>query len=418
MTNIFDSFDKAFLDNYSDLQSYMVQAIKELVAVPTVNVARSDLHLFPYLKEPGQESLACEVLGRWLDGLGIGYEVHEGAPMRGNLIARWGEGTPELLVALHLDVVPPGELAKWEGRDPFVAVEEKGRLVGRGVMDNKGPIAAVLVALKAMKLAGIAPEGTLTVAGIASEEFHAANEPDPGVGFLLSKGLIKPDMALVPDVGENMTIIDIAEKGRISFVVEVEGKDGHASVPHRLNANMLMAEVLSAINRFEFGLEPHPLLGAPTLSIGIVRGGEASNTIPKECRAWVDVRYIPGQTAEGIRQALQERADKALQAWGAGGKATVKVESDAPPHAMEGSHPMVGALGRACEGVLAKQPAVIGIGGGTFAKGFNLGGIPAVGFGPGDEDQFHVAGESVSIEELMQFARVAGRLFVDLLGCR
>lgn len=416
MQGLVERFDAFFVANEAEIRRRVVEATRELVAVPTVNVGRDDLQLYPYLKEPGQETLACEVLGRWLDGLGIRYSVHEGGPLRGNLLAKWGSGTPELLVALHLDVVPPGKLEEWGGREPFVVSEEKGRLYGRGVMDNKGPLAAVLAAMWAMKAAGIEPVGTLHLAGIASEEYHAAGEKDPGVGFLMEQGLLKPDMALIPDVGENMGIIDIAEKGRVSFLLEVEGKDGHASVPHRLNANSLMGEVIHALNRFEFGLPSHELLGEPTMSIGIVRGGEAANTIPRVCKAWVDVRYIPGQTSEGIGGQLRAVAEEALRQWGAGGSVRLSVESDAPPHAMDGGHPLVSAVLRASEGVLASAPKVIGIGGGTFAKRFNLAGIPAVGFGPGDEDQFHVAGESVSVEELVQFARVAGRLFCDVLG--
>lgn len=416
MQALVERFDAFFQENGAEIRRRVVALTRDLVAVPTVNVGRHDLHLYPYLKEPGQETLACEVLGRWLDELGIVYRVHEGGPKRGNLLATWGSGKPELLVALHLDVVPPGKLEEWDGREPFVVSEEGGRLYGRGVMDNKGPLAAVMAAVWAMKAAGIEPAGTLHLAGIASEEYHAAGEQDPGVGYLMEQGLLKPDMALIPDVGENMGIVDIAEKGRVSFLLEVEGKDGHASVPHRLNANALMGEVIHALNRFEFDSPAHELLGSPTLSVGIVRGGEAANTIPRVSRAWVDVRYIPGQTSEGIRGQLKAVAESALLAWGAGGSIRLTVESDAPPHAMDGGHPLVGAVLRASRGVLPEEPKVIGIGGGTFAKRFNLAGIPAVGFGPGDEDQFHVAGESVSVDELVLFARVAGRLFCDVLG--
>lgn len=416
MKRALERFEEVFAARGAEIRERVVKLTSELVAVPTVNVSRDDLQLYPYLREPGQETLACEVLGRWLTELGIPFEVHEGAPLRGNLIARWGTGKPELLVALHLDVVPPGKEEEWNGKRPFEAVEENGLLVGRGVMDNKGPLASVLAALWAMKEAGIELKGTLTLAGIASEEFHAKGEKDPGVEYLMEQELLKPDMALIPDVGENMTIVDIAEKGRVSYLLEVEGKDGHASIPHRLNANMLMGEVMHGLNRFQFGKPAHPLLGEPTMSVGIIRGGEAANTIPKKCHAWVDVRYIPGQDSESIRKEIVAVAEQALKEWGAGGSVKVEVESDAPPHAMDGSHPLVGALLKATEGVLPKQPAVIGIGGGTFAKRFNLAGIPSVGFGPGDDDQFHVAGEHVSIDELVLFARVAGRLMCDLLA--
>ena len=58
------------------------------------------------------------------------------------------------------------------------------------------------------------------------------------------------------------------------------------------------------------------------------------------------------------------------------------------------------------------------MGGGTFAKAFNLGGIPAVGFGPGDDDQYHVADERVEARQLVDFAEVLACVAVDLLGTR
>jgi len=66
--------------------------------------------------------------------------------------------------------------------------------------------------------------------------------------------------------------------------------------------------------------------------------------------------------------------------------------------------------------VLGFRPEPFGIGGGTFAKAFNLGGIPAVGFGPGLEDQFHVVNEAIELEELVQFSLVAALIACDLLG--
>lgn len=404
-----------FHANRPAIERKIVEITRDLVRVRTVNPGKERLGDFPYLKVSGQETLACDVVAKVLKDWGIPYEIHEGAPMRGNILARLFEGERTLMMGLHLDVVPPGE--GWDS-DPFEVTEKDGMLVGRGVLDNKGPLAATLLAAWILKESGVKLNGTLQIAGLASEEFREPGQEDPGIEFLLKNRLIAPDMAVIPDIGEQMKVIDIAEKGRAVYGIRTTGVQAHGSTPEMgINAANLMARVLVALEELNLPHEVHPVLKSPTKNLGVLRSGMAANVVPWEAQAEVDVRFVPGQTAESVRQILEQTAVKALGTR-YGNKATVSVKtlSASEPHAISADHPLVHAIQANTKEVLGWVPEPIGIGGGTFAKSFNLGGIPAVGFGPGREDQFHVVNETIETQELTDFALIAALLACDLLS--
>jgi predicted dipeptidase len=96
----------------------------------------------------------------------------------------WGEGEPSLGLIFHGDVVPAPE-HQWKHK-PFVPRVEAGRLMGRGVVDDKGPIASALVSLAFARELGLKPQGkVLVIIGNGEEhdwkgmERYAATEPKP-----------------------------------------------------------------------------------------------------------------------------------------------------------------------------------------------------------------------------------------------
>jgi acetylornithine deacetylase/succinyl-diaminopimelate desuccinylase family protein len=404
-----------FHRNQDFVRRRIVEITRELVRQRTVNAGKSRLAEFPYLKVPGQETLACNVVADVLKDWGIPSEIHEGAPLRGNILAQLFHGKPVLMMGLHLDVVPPGD--GWE-TDPFDVVERDGQLIGRGVLDDLGPMASVLLGAWMLKESGVQLNGTLQIAGIASEEYREPGEEDPGVEFLLRKGLIRPDMAVIPDIGEEMKVIDVAEKGRCVFHIRTTGVQAHGSTPERgINAAHMMARVLCAIEDVKLVHEVHPMLKSPSMNLGVLRGGVAANVVPHECQADVDVRFVPGQSVEGIRSVLELAARKALEGrYGPQAMVQVTTASSVEPHAIPADHALVRSIQTCTKDVLGLVPTPIGIGGGTFAKTFNLGGIPAVGFGPGRDDQFHVVNETIELEQLVQFSLVSALLACDLLA--
>ncbi len=396
-----------FAQHRARYQQQIVDLLTDLVAQRTVNAGLERLPECPGQELPGEETRVADVLRPVLEDLGIPCEIHAAHPRRANLLATLGDEGPTMAVGCHADIVPPGD--GWDS-DPYVVTEKEGFLYGRGVLDNKGPLASCVAAMTLLKEVGVPLAGRFQLASIASEEFREPGQMDPGIEFLLHEGALKPDFAIIPDIGENMQGIDIAEKGRVEVRITAFGRQAHGSTPERgVNAVNLAARLITRIEAFTLPHEEHPWLGHPSINLGIIRGGAATNIVPGECSFILDIRYVPGQTVEGILGYLRGLAEEV------GGEFRIEAGRPSIPHAIDADNPLVHAIQANAELILGQRPEPFGMGGGTFAKTFNLGGIPAVGFGPGDDEAFHVANERIELAQLVDFAELLACVAVDLL---
>jgi len=168
--------------------------------------------------------------------------------------------------------------------------------------------------------------------------------------------------------------------------------------------------LLHRLEPFPFPFLEHPILGSPTLNVGEIKGGAAPNIVPGSCTISIDLRLVPGQTMQQVRDQLQTLASEIADDF------VVEVMDTRDPHAIDPEHFLVKAIQRNAEPILGMQPVPLGMGGATFAKWLNLHGIPSVGWGPGDDNAFHVADEYVSIEELVTFSLLISLVAIDLLG--
>ena len=106
---------------------------------------------------------------------GAGFETHvlrfsdADTPDIDNLFAKIGVGGPHLTFAGHTDVVPPGDVGKWQS-DPFSGTIENGQIYGRGAADMKGGVAASVAAvLNYIQTHGV-PKGTISFLITGDEE--------------------------------------------------------------------------------------------------------------------------------------------------------------------------------------------------------------------------------------------------------
>ena len=401
-----------FKENYEQLKDAIINLTIEMCREKTVNVVSEKLSEHPYLKIRGEEYRVAEIVKREFDSLGIPYEEYSRMVGRPNVIGIVGSGknSQKLLMAAHMDIVPAGD--GWD-TDPFEPAIKGDYIYGRGVLDNKGPLASCIIAAKVLKEV-VGEEniaGQLQIAALADEEAEDPDGIDYGIGFLLEENLIAPTYAIIPDIGENMKKIDIAEKGRTVFKIVSKGKQAHGSTPERgVNAIYHIAKLISEIEKLKFEFEPHPLLIKPTLNLGEIHGGAAANIVPGECFIILDIRTLPGQTKEKVIAQLESLTDKVE------GDFTVSVEAWSDPHKIDPDNALVNAIQENSEKYWGFKPEPFGMGGGTFAKTLNLKGIAAVGFGPGDDEAFHVANESVEIKQLVDFAEITCMVALDLLN--
>ncbi|MCL2825200.1 MAG: M20/M25/M40 family metallo-hydrolase, partial [Polyangiaceae bacterium] len=352
-----------FNTNRQRVRDDIVRITKDMVRQKTVNVTPDRLAEFPYLTVRGDEWKVAEIVARELDSAGIPFTSHGRIEKRPNLIARLGRNTSgsRLMLAAHMDIVPPGDPARWTKlSDPFDPIELDGMLYGRGVLDNKGPLAAAIVVAKMLKEVfgsdGIA--GQLQIAALCDEESTGPDGVDYGLGYLLEEKLIDATCAIAPDIGEFMQCIDIAEKGGGAMRIIANGVQAHGSTPERgVNAIYKMAKLLERLENFPFVYEPHPLLGSPTINVGVISGGAAPNVVPGDCSITIDLRLVPGQTMESVRDHMIAISKEIAEDF------VVEIEASRLPHAIDPSHPLVKTIQKCAEPVLGFRPEPVGMGG-------------------------------------------------------
>ncbi len=398
-----------FKMNKPRLRDDLLRILREMVAEKTVNVPSDKLPNFDYLKIRGEEWRVAKILKREFDKWGIRYDVFERTEGRPNVIGYVGKGSAadrKLFIACHMDVVPPGP--GWDS-DPWTMVEKDGKVYGRGVLDNKGPLVSSMIAAYVFKsVVGEEFPGQLQVSGMADEEATDLDGIDYGVHYLMEEKLINPTYAIIPDIGENMQSIDVSEKGRMVVRVTAKGIQAHGSTPERgVNAINKMAHFLTAFEAYRLKFDPDPILIRPTVNVGEIHGGAAANIVPSECYCDIDIRIVNSQTPEGVRAEIEAIAASIAPDF------VIDVQGATRPHAVSPDNILVRSI-QANAKQFDLDPKPFGMGGSTFAKGMNEHGILSVAFGPGDDTAFHVANEFVDIEQLMVFAELICLIAIDL----
>src|SRR5258708_1619863 len=117
---------------------------------------------------PGREREAAQWLREVMAAMGFAAAVTDVMPGRSNVIGVLDNGPgPAFAFNTHIDVVPAG--GGWS-HDPFMLREKDGRLYGRGACDAKGPMAAMLEAMRWLADNRARWSGTLLGVFVADEE--------------------------------------------------------------------------------------------------------------------------------------------------------------------------------------------------------------------------------------------------------
>lgn len=307
----------------------------------------------------------------------------------GNVVASRGTGEPHLLLNTHIDTV-----------SPYVPYErEEGVIRGRGSCDAKGPLAALLAAFLAVE-----PEGKVTLAITPDEE-------------TLSTGAHALSLEFDACVVGEPTDLDVcnAAKGRFEGSLTIGGENAHAAEPGEgTNAIRDAGRVLSALEGFDADRDPHPDLGAPTLTPTLIEGGSATNQVPAACRITLDRRSVPPETAAGFAEALSDRLDSRVPDVDATFRFTERETPFLEAFETPRDDPLVEALLEAGAGVVRPFTAA------TEASYFAAE-APTVVFGPGvltDEEGAVAHGdrEYVRVEEVERAASILETAVGALVG--
>jgi acetylornithine deacetylase len=195
----------------------------------------------------------------------------------------------------------------------------------------------------------------------------------------------------------------------VRWYLRTAGTAAHAAYPSRgENAIYRMGHVLTRLEAYARGLASgpaHPILGTPSLSVGVIAGGQAVNIVPAACRIEIDRRTLPHEDAAAVI-AGAGACLQGIEGWEADPPHLVASGMDVPEDAAVVQH-----LADAIRGVTGSV-AVEGAYYATDAGTFNAGGIPTVVFGPGDIALAHTAAEHIALAELRQATDIIRSLLI------
>ena len=365
--------------------------LSDLVAIPSMNpMGRGRTGV-----EYSEQSIAEFVHG-FLRRNAIDCELQQVLPGRPNVVGRIDAGAAQtILLEAHLDTVHADTMTV----EPFTPVVRDGKLYGRGSCDTKGAMAAFLRAvIQAMKT----PQRlryNIQLLFVADEEYRFT-----GAHYAVRKGL-KADFGIAGEPTQ-LRIVN-AHKGVTRWKIVTKGVSAHSAYPERgKNAIYAMSHVVDRLERYaaELYTKPgHPVLGAPSLSVGVIEGGQAVNIVPDRCSIEIDRRTLPDETAQDVldpvRALLADLPDWELK------------EPHLSVAGMEVSEsaPVVDALANSIKevcGSVAIEAAQYA----TDAGIYNSVGIPTVVFGPGDIAQAHTESEFIDLHQLTQAVAIIERV--------
>lgn len=347
----------------------VAEALAEAIRIPTVS------HQDPSLFDPRPFADLRALFERSFPK--VHAQLKRELAAEHSLLYTW-EGTdsslPPALLMGHLDVVPvePGTEGNWT-HPPFSGAIADGFVWGRGALDTKGSVVAILAAVEALLGEGFRPRRTVLLAFGHDEEVSgrrgakgiASLLASRGVrlGWVLDEGGAILAAGAVPGARAPVAMVGVAEKGYLTLKLTARGRGGHSAMPPRDNAVLHLARALRRLERSPFPARlreptrsflaavapampfPQRLLFAnlalagplvaramvrspttaalvqTTAAVTILQAGKKENVVPQTAEARVNLRLLPGDTVEGalarVRRAVGPRieVEPASEGW-------------------------------------------------------------------------------------------------------
>ncbi|WP_243300071.1 M20 family metallopeptidase [Bacillus litorisediminis] len=359
--------------------------------------------------EGGNEEKVALFVADYLRSLGIEVHIEEVVPGRPNVIGVVDSGKPgkTLLFEGHTDVVTEGDRKAWS-YDPFGAEIVDGLMYGRGTNDTKGNLACMITAVHSILQDQEEWSGKIILCIPCDEEGMML-----GIKHFIKQGWAdKVDGAIICEPEENQ--VCISQKGAMRVIVRTYGKMAHGAMPlSGINPNTRMAKIICALDELEQRekerLGKHPMLGWPSITPTIVQApvqGDAQiNVIPEQCMITLDIRTVPGQDHDTLKQQFQEILDD-LSSKDSEFRAEFEVIEERPWTETDKEDPVVRAIAQAVKDVTGKDPVYNGVPGATDGTFLHMAGVPIVTTGAGDREVPHQIDEYVDIEELAETTEI------------
>jgi acetylornithine deacetylase len=367
----------------------LLSLLQDLIQIESVNPALSS-------KGSGEAAIA-RYIGDYLSNLGLEVCFQEIEKNRVNVVGilKGSGGGPSLMLNGHTDTVSADTMEM----DPFAAEEKDGKIYGRGALDMKAGVAALIMAVRAIVAAGIKLKGDVILALVADEEYAS-------IGTETVVDAYTADAAIICEPTD-LDIV-IAHKGFAWIKIEIFGHAAHGSLPHRgVDAIVKAGKVLAAIDELgQTGLKKmtHPLLGSASIHASLIEGGTELSTYPDYCKIELERRNLPGEDRKQITEEMQALLQR------------IRLDLDVfffrPAFEISPDQPIVQTVSRAFESICHRTPKYEGMWAWLDSAILAQAGIPAVIFGPSG-DGAHAVIEYVDVESVITTTQVLIESIID-----
>lgn len=325
-----------------------------------------------------------------------GFRVHRDKV--GNVIGEIGEGSPIVLLCGHMDTV--------EGQIPVKL--ENGKLYGRGAVDAKGPLAAMIVA--ASNFVNGTFDGKILVVGVVDEE-----KGGTGIQHFVKEG-IQPDYAIFGEPSGLEKVV-FGYKGILTVKVIVETPSGHSAAPWLFeNAIEKAMEFWKQISRLHLREEKlkSRFYSITSCLTGIKGGNSSASFIPSHCEILIQLRIPPQLTPDQVFEEVKRKIDRYKST---NPKVKVTIEKVDVAKAFEADRRSV--IVRALAWGIRKTTLNYA----SFSRKTGTGDmnvlgnelkIPVVTYGPGDSKLDHTPYEHIDIQEYLDSIEVIRKALTKL----
>jgi acetylornithine deacetylase/succinyl-diaminopimelate desuccinylase-like protein len=379
------------LEPANSYQIDLLTFLQALVRIPSVNGRDSEKTVAERILEEAHR-------------LNLPAQLSAKDPDRPNALVTLGQGKKGFALIGHMDTVAEGKPEDWK-HPPFLATVENGLLFGRGAADNKAGLACGLYTLALLRDSGLLDldKHQVTLTGVVDEESGASSTL--GVRHLLDSGELRAFGAIYTYTSD---IVCIGHRGLLRVEITTHGTSSHAGLSEWANrqqgdnAVTGLAEILLELEKMELPFPPHAgfeHLGSTITPGTLISGGDYPSIVPNKATAMVDIRLMPGQSAEDVLDRIDRVIQKVCKNR-PGLSAEKKITVNFPGAAIPSDHPLVTIAQDFTEIFTGHRWDAKGAGPGN--EGYMLigAGIPTLcGFGPTGGNP-HAPDEWVEIKSL------------------
>ncbi len=415
------------LKRIDEQEKNIVQFCQKLIQFDTVTSAeKGQRFVADYLSGIGLEIDVFEPdnerMKRYFDyGPGNDYR---GKPNVVGVLKGSGEGK-SLILNAHIDTVSAEPLSSWK-YDPFGGNVVENRIVGRGAADDKGDLAAVLMAVKAIKESGVHLGGDLIVESVIGEETDGN-----GTLSCCDRGY-RADGAIVVDSIEPSDSVVVAQAGVTYFGLKVTGRSTHLcqkfTPEEGVSAIDKMRVILDGLDTFQKERQtfhdPDYSPKVPIIGVTMISGGgvHSRSTFPEECSIEVEYDYFASEIGEENNDyPVRDRITKRVRSIEKGDKwleehaSSIEWLASILPTTIDREHPLVTALAKSVESI-AGNVRTVPIATSTDARHFQwVAATPVVSWSCGGDNP-HGIDESIAIGDLIRGTKILASTILDWCG--